>query len=389
LISVLIIAIPATAAAEKLTDQPSQAMRECIETRLQQADESITIKQLKFACATALNEQENGKTISDRSSNSSTTNTSAKSSSSEKNSNESHSFASSSSIAAATNANAETIGRNPEESSEGSALKDRLENEVQNRSNRFILTPHKRNFLLPITYSSHPNIEPYLNEDSNFTDLNHSEAEFQLSVKILLRENIFDHNGHLFLGYTNHSFWQVYNRKISAAFRESDHQPELILDFTNDGEIFGFRNVINDVILNHQSNGQPGLLSRSWNRVMLNSVFEKGNFAFLINPWYRIPESKQEYPGDAGGDDNPRISHYMGNFEFTGAYKYKSDILSVQVRNNLDRDNRGAIELGWTFPVTSNMRGYVTYFNGYGHSLIDYDAKQEVLGLGIIFTDLF
>jgi len=242
---------------------------------------------------------------------------------------------------------------------------------------------------LPISYSNHPNIEPYVNADSNFTDLNHSEAEFQLSVKILLRENIFDNNGHLFLGYTNHSFWQVYNRKISAAFRESDHQPELILDFTNDWEILGFRNVINDVILNHQSNGQPGLLSRSWNRVMLNSVFEKGNFAFSINPWYRITESKQEYPGDAGGDDNPEINHYMGNFEFTGAYKYKSDILSIQVRNNLESENRGAIELGWTFPVTANMRGYMTYFNGYGHSLIDYNVKQEVVGLGIIFTDLF
>ncbi|RZA08471.1 MAG: phospholipase [Moraxellaceae bacterium] len=269
--------------------------------------------------------------------------------------------------------------------------------EALNRSNRFALTPNKRNYLKPVSYSDSPNTAPYraaiADNDSEvepaFTDLKHTEAELQLSVKILIRENIFEDNGHLYLGYTNHALWQVYNRKISAPFRESDHQPELILSFTNDWEIFGFRNVLNEAVLNHQSNGQSGLLSRSWNRVMFNSVFEKDDFVFAFNPWYRLPEKEARYRGDPKGDDNPDITHYMGNFQLTGAYKYKSDIFSVEVRNNLKSDNRGAIELGWTFPVSATMRGYVNYFDGYGHSLIDYNVKQQVLGLGIIFTDLF
>jgi len=47
------------------------------------------------------------------------------------------------------------------------------------------------------------------------------------------------------------------------------------------------------------------------------------------------------------------------------------------------------MELGWSFPLSTNLRGYVRYFEGYGHSLIDYNYRQQVFGLGIIFTDLF
>jgi phospholipase A1/A2 len=268
-------------------------------------------------------------------------------------------------------------------------LNDRIAIETLNRSNRFILTPHKRNYLVPFSYSHKPNTEPYEQTDSVISDLDYLEAEFQLSVKILLRENIFDDNGHLYLGYTHHALWQVYNRRLSAPFRESNHQPELILGFINDWEIFGFKNVLNDFTFNHQSNGQPGLLSRSWNRLMFTSVFEKGNFAFALNPWYRLPEDPQKYPGDPSGDDNSDITNYMGNFELSCAYKYKADIFSLLIRNNLNIQNRGAIELSWTFPVTKTLRGYMSFFDGYGHSLIDYNERKQVIGLGIIFTDLF
>src|SRR5690606_26378728 len=127
-------------------------------------------------------------------------------------------------------------------------LRERLAMEALNRSNRFTLTPHKRNFILPISYKDRPHVEPYIGIDEQLQQLDHTEAEFQLSIKILLREGIFDNNGHLFLGYTNHTMWQVYTRDISAPFREPNQEPELILSFTNDWEIFGFRNVLNEGI---------------------------------------------------------------------------------------------------------------------------------------------
>lgn len=268
-------------------------------------------------------------------------------------------------------------------------LDRRLNMEAFNRSNRFLLTPHKRNYLLPVSYQENRNTAPYEAAGSPLAEPQSTEVEFQLSVKILIREGLFGDNGHLYMGYTNHSLWQAYNRDISRPFRETNHQPELILSFTNNWEILGFRNVVNEAVIAHQSNGQSGELSRSWDRIMFTSVFERGPFAFAINPWYRIPEDRGDGPDDPTGDDNPDIEKYMGNFELSAAYQRKDNIISLMVRNNLSSNNRGALELGWSFPVSSTVRGYLKVFNGYGHSLIDYNHHTTAVGLGITFTDLF
>jgi phospholipase A1 len=325
---------------------PADSMNNCLQTSIVTAAESMTVTELKQACTLLYTEQAPKSAI-------------------------------------AGQATTESPPQTP-------VLKKRLALEALNRSSRFMLTPHRRNYFFPFSYTRHPNTDPYRTTDTeSLSELSKTEADFQLSIKILIRENIFDDNGHLYLGYTNHSLWQLYSDTDSAPFRESNHQPELILSFTNDWEILGFRNALNELTLNHESNGQGGLLSRSWNRVMLNTVFERGNFAFALTPWYRIPEPEQEYPGDPGGDDNPDITDYMGNFELKSAYRHGDDIYNISLRNNLKANNRGALELGWTFPISSNLRGQLKYFNGYGHSLIDYNVDMEVFALGIVFTDLF
>ncbi|ROQ20814.1 phospholipase A1 [Marinimicrobium koreense] len=268
-------------------------------------------------------------------------------------------------------------------------LERRLNMEALNRANRFLLTPHKRNYLLPVSYQEERNTAPYAEAGTSLASQQSTEVEFQLSVKILIREGIFGDNGHLYMAYTNHSLWQAYYREISRPFRETNHQPELILSFVNDWNIFGFRNVLNEVMITHQSNGQSGDLSRSWDRIMVNSVFERGPFAFSFNPWYRIPESEGDGPDDPTGDDNPDIHKYMGNFELSAAWHRKDNIVSLMLRNNLRSNNRGAVELGYSFPVSSTVRGYLKVFSGYGHSLIDYDHHTNAVGLGITFTDLF
>ncbi|HWV14914.1 MAG TPA: phospholipase A [Cellvibrio sp.] len=385
LLAVLLLCSVSSYAESEITTYSKEEMLTCVEASVARADESMTVKQLQEACKLLLAQRKTKDSASQI--------TDIKPAEPQ---------------APAAGSDYPPIESTPvmvdKNNQDGNKpqrrlLQDRLTIEALNRSNRFVLTPNKRNFLLPISYSDTPNTEPYTRASSTpnsttpnsnaFTDLNHTEAELQLSVKILLRENIFEDNGHLYLGYTNHALWQVYNRRISAPFRGTDHQPELILSFTNNMEIFGLHNVVNEIILNHQSNGQTGMLSRSWNRIMLNTVFEKDRFAFAFNPWYRLPEDKAEYPSDPRGDDNPDISKYMGHFQFSGAYKRRSDIFSIEIRNNLDSENRGAVELGWSFPVSKTMRGYFSYFDGYGHSLIDYNYHKQVIGLGIIFTDLF
>lgn len=324
-----------------------EAMDSCLQSSVTTAAETMTIRQLKEACELLHAQQQ----------------------------------AAQQNQGATTPANQVTERETP-------LLKKRMTLEALNRSNRFMLTPHKRNYFFPASYAHHPNDTPYRNTTS-LRSLKHTEAEFQLSVKILIHEDLFGDNGHLYLGYTNHSLWQVYSDSDSAPFRATDHRPEFILSFTSDWEVLGFHNRINEFSITHQSNGLGGELSRSWNRLMFNSVFERGNFAFSVNPWYRIPEPEQKFPGDPHGDDNPDITHYFGNVEFNAAYQHKDSIFSAMWRNNFDSDNKGALELGWSFPLSTNLRGQFKYFDGYGHSLIDYNTDMETFALGIVFTDLF
>lgn len=266
-------------------------------------------------------------------------------------------------------------------------VEKRLALERYSHDNPFVLTPHRPNYFLPISYNTSPNQRLF--EKISEGKLQHTEMEFQLSLKVLIAQNLLGNNGHLSVAYTNHSFWQAYNQNISAAFRETNHEPELIFTLENRTTLFGMRNSANQLILNHQSNGRDGELSRSWNRVMFNTVWEKDNFVMSLQPWYRIPEDKKSNPTDARGDDNPDIEKYLGNFEFRGVYQVEhGQTISVLLRNNLRSDNYGAFEIAYSFPMgDTKLKGYVKYFNGYGESLIDYNHRTQVFGFGFLISD--
>jgi phospholipase A1 len=250
-------------------------------------------------------------------------------------------------------------------------------------ANPFTIVPHRPNYAILAAYNFvAPNRAPFEQQNpGENNDLDRWEAKFQISLKVPLVYDIFKDNGHLYFGYTNRSFWQVYDKDRSRPFRETDHEPEVWLSFENDWEALGWRNALVDVGFSHQSNGQSGALSRSWNRLYARLVFESENAVFAIKPWWRIPEN-------AGRDDNPDIEDYLGNFEFQGAYRRGQSTYSLMLRNNLDfENNKGAIQVDWSFPLHRRLRGYLQWFNGYGESLIDYDARVNSIGVGVRITD--
>jgi len=268
------------------------------------------------------------------------------------------------------------------ESSDAAASK-RLREEHQVEEEAFVITPYLPNYvLLGANNFSEPNVDPYriALDDPDF-DLDDMEVKFQLSLKFPLAKSLIGNNGDLYAAYTNRSFWQAYNTDNSSPFRETNHQPEMWMRFYSGWNVWGMRNVLNDVGLVHQSNGRGGNLSRSWNRLYARFVFEKENLAFSFQPWYRFKEDEEK-------DNNPDIEDYLGNFEFTTAYKADKHEFSLMFRNNLkSEDNRGAVQLDWSFPIHDRMNGYVQWFNGYGESLIDYDHNVNSVGIGIKLTD--
>ncbi|MDX9739922.1 MAG: phospholipase A [Gammaproteobacteria bacterium] len=261
-----------------------------------------------------------------------------------------------------------------------SVMGDRRAFERASWNNPFVLTAHRPNYVLPLTWVRLP-----AREDG--TGRHDFELQFQLSQKVLLAEGAIAGHGALYVAYTNRSFWQAYSRDRSAPFRETIHEPELILSFDSDWSGFGIRMTGYQLVLNHQSNGRGGADSRSWHRVILNALFEKDAFVFALRPWWRIPEDEKSSAGDAVGDDNPDIERYYGQMEVSGAWMRGTNLYSFTLRNNLRSDSRGSIELGWSFPVYRSIRASVHYFSGYGESLINYNRSSQSLGLGFLFTD--
>jgi len=267
----------------------------------------------------------------------------------------------------------------------------RFQREQSAERMRSILIPHRRNYLIPVSYSGSPNVAPFRDSFGDLLpeeELDHFEAKFQISLKFSLAEELLLAQDELFIGFTAKSFWQVYNKEVSSPFRETNYEPEVFWAAPLPWKPFGSAASLLSLGFSHQSNGQAGGLSRSWNRLYANFVLERNNFVFSLKPWWRIPEDEKRNPQDPRGDDNPDIEKFLGHFEFTTLYRSGEHEFGFMLRNNFRADNKGAVQLDWTFPLWRGVRGYTQYFNGYGESLIDYNANSERFGVGILLTDL-
>ena len=262
------------------------------------------------------------------------------------------------------------------ESSKISALDRRMKIELDTQNKIFVLTPHRPNYIMPVTYNEIPNNASF--DTSTGAELDQYEVKFQCSMKFPVFEDLFGEQAILYFAYTNLSFWQAYNDNISSPFRETVHEPEVFLLFPVDKDYFGLRTRLIQFGLVHQSNGRSDSQSRSWNRFYMDLVFQHGDFYLSFKPWYRFPDSD---------DDNPDIENYLGHGELRAVYAGGKHTVSVMVRNNFHGPNYGALELNWSFPMGSRSKWFVQYFNGYGESLIDYNARVNRIGIGIAFTD--
>ena len=271
--------------------------------------------------------------------------------------------------------------KTPKEKSEKFSYLSRvweLDDEI--RRDKYTISLHHSNYILPFTSNDSPNVD-LIREADPTKDLKKEEVTFQLSLKIKLWQDIFGKEMDLWVGYTQRSFWQLYNFDDSSPFRETNYEPELLLNFRTHYSLLGFKGRFINVGFNHQSNGQTEPLSRSWNRVVTNFGFEKDNLTLLLKGWYRFPENAED-------DDNPDIEDYLGYGEVQTYYFWKKHRFGVMWRNNFKfHHNRGSLQLEWSFPLIERVSGFIQYFNGYGESLLDYNHSVNRIGIGFILTD--
>ncbi|WP_430461893.1 phospholipase A [Thalassolituus sp. LLYu03] len=274
-------------------------------------------------------------------------------------------------------------------------LVERLRIEQLASDSPYVLLPHRPNYVLPLTWQARPSdkeldrvLQHYTGDPDAGREAgnDHFEAVFQISIKYPVSTGLFGKFSKVEVAYTNRSFWQAYNGDISRPFRETNHEPELIVSWAPENRWVDYF----ALALNHQSNGQTSSMSRSWNRVIVQTASLVPTGVVSVRAWWRIPETSKADPWDPQDNDNPDIDDYMGPGEINYMHVIGNQTLSLMVRNNLNPDeNRGAVELGWSFPLNRKIKGYVQYFNGYGESLIDYNRYQERIGVGIKLSDWF
>ena len=265
------------------------------------------------------------------------------------------------------------------------SLSDRWELDSATRKGTFRITPYKPLYVTAGRWSTDPNEKPVsenpkYNYPLNNIVLGRYEARFQLSLKVKALQGIFGRHGDLWVGYTQKSHWQIYNTTYSRPFRETNYEPELILNFATNFSLFGLKTRMLGIAFNHQSNGRAEWLSRSWNRVILHAGFERGRWVVLLRPWLRLPDAD---------DENPAITDNIGRADATVIYRTGRNLFSVVGSHSLrgGTKNRGQVQFDWTFPVTGNLRGDLQILHGYGETLIDYNHRQTTIGLAVSLVD--
>jgi phospholipase A1 len=227
-----------------------------------------------------------------------------------------------------------------------------------------------------------------------------SETRIQVSVRTKIAQGLLTglldgrqslRRDSLWFGYTQQSYWQLFNGDLSRPFRSTDHEPEITYIYPTEAELpGGWRLRYSGLSLVHQSNGQTLPLSRSWNRLVLMAGLEKGSqFQLQGRLWQRLPEHD-------GDDDNPDISDYIGRAELIGSWSVNKDnTLVATVRHSLQADTNGSLRLEWLKNLAdsgiaggrNNLRFHTQLFTGYGDSLLDYNRRRTVLSIGLSLVD--
>lgn len=248
----------------------------------------------------------------------------------------------------------------------------------------FTLRPHYQTYVLPIFASKSPNETPHSPSQpvpDNYPDLQHVDSKFQVSIKTKVVEDLFHTNADLWFGYTQQSYWQVYNESESRPFRVSDYQPEIFvtqpakydLPFNGDLRMIGAGLV-------HESNGQSDPLSRSWNRGYLIGGMEWGKLTVVPRVWFIFPNFKEH-------EDNKDIGDYMGYGDVRWQYPLSNkDTVGGLVRFN-PIEGKGAIQVDYTRPIRGGMKAYVQLFHGYGENIQNYNHEDTNIGIGLMFND--
>jgi phospholipase A1 len=258
-----------------------------------------------------------------------------------------------------------------------SALDERMAEEAGVEGRPFVITPSRPNYIL-WTMMDNANQAPFEEALGIDDPLQDDEMQFQVSIKAPVWRNMFGTNLDTYVAYHTRSYWQLFNDDLSSPFRETNYEPEIYVRGALDYDLLGVNIARWSLGFNHQSNGRGDPLSRSWNRIMGQTLLAvNDDLGLLVRAWYRIPEDDED-------DDNPGMHRYLGYGDIRAVWTPNRNTFTAMIRPGTDK---AGFELTWSYPLNRVFRIYTQYYSGYGESLIDYDADIERISIGIALND--
>ena len=188
----------------------------------------------------------------------------------------------------------------------------------------------------------------------------------------------------LYFGLTQRSLWNLDDD--SSPFYDTSYMPELV--FQSQALVDPDSKVLIQWLgyqagLKHESNGQDGLASRSFNIGYVRTGFVLGD----LKDWHAILVPRlYTYIGDV--TNNPDIADYRGYGDVTLVLG-RNDGLALSLTGILgSKGNKGSIQADLTYPVKFDryldFATYllIQYWDGYTESLLDYRDRTTSIRLG-------
>lgn len=185
----------------------------------------------------------------------------------------------------------------------------------------------------------------------------------------------------LYFGYTQRMFWDLSEESIPMY--DITFSPELFLRAVSPGSTsIGAPMLGIQAGLRHQSNGEDGADSRSY-----NTLYVEPSVGFGLGNGWTLTAAPRLWAYVGSKEGNERIARYRGYTGLTIDLKQTDGFgLRTYLQGNLS-GGRGSAEVDMSYSLRRwtglNLYLYSQLYTGYGEALIDYDERNTRLRFGI------
>jgi phospholipase A1/A2 len=214
---------------------------------------------------------------------------------------------------------------------------------------------------------------------------NNLDIKFELGMMFSLIPSSTSETGFvpLHFGYSQRSWWDI--SEPSAPFREHNYNPEIFWEFSRSRlntypSMLDLRRLffVDRIGVEHQSNGLNSEESRSWDRAYMEREFVFSEaLSFNLKLWRVL----------SNGLYNEDITDFLGDGQLT-AHITLNNMFNIDIKTMRGNETeKFSYQVDLTLPMSQwvNSKFFLSYYEGYGEALINYNQRSKSLRAGFYF----